>query len=225
MGVTAGRRASGRAGETPLRTCAVTRAQRPQDELIRFVAAPDGSIVPDLSCRLPGRGVWVSNDRDAVAAAVRTKAFGRSLKLDVRADAGLPGLVERLLIERAAHALSLANKAGLVVAGHAKVEAMIAAGVAVVLVHGSDAASDGAARLDRQFAAMSRDARREPRVVRDLPIDQLSLALGRSNVVHAALKTGGAAELFVSEAERLRRFKTGKTDGAGSGRAEARPPE
>ena len=63
----------GEAGAGSLRLCAVSRTQRPPDDLIRFVLAPDGSIVPDLARRLPGRGVWVAATRATVAAAVRQK--------------------------------------------------------------------------------------------------------------------------------------------------------
>ena len=115
---TAGERQS-EAGSDSLRLCAVSRAQRPPEELIRFVLAPDGSIVPDLARRLPGRGVWVAATRDTVAAAVRQKAFAKSLKQQVSMPDDLPGLVERLLVKRVGEALSLTNKAGLLVAGFA----------------------------------------------------------------------------------------------------------
>ena len=75
----------------PLRLCAVSRAPKPPEELIRFVAGPDGAIVPDLARRLPGRGVWVDATREAVAAAVRQKAFAKSLKRQVSVPADLAG--------------------------------------------------------------------------------------------------------------------------------------
>ena len=115
-------------GSGPLRLCAVSRVQKPPEELIRFVAGPDRAIVPDLARRLPGRGVWVDATRDAVAEAVRRKAFARSLKQNVSVPADLPDLVERLLQKRLAEAVSIANKAGLLVAGFAKVEELIEAG-------------------------------------------------------------------------------------------------
>ncbi len=40
-----------------MRMCAVTRQVRPIDELIRFVVAPSGEVVPDLKRKLPGRGL------------------------------------------------------------------------------------------------------------------------------------------------------------------------
>ena len=99
------------------RQCAVTRAVLAPDALIRFVQAPDGAIVPDLERRLPGRGVWLTPHRDIVEKAVRTKAFARSLKTDVRVPEGLGALVDALMLRRVVDAVSLANKAGRGVAG------------------------------------------------------------------------------------------------------------
>ncbi len=200
------------AGEPPIRTCAVTRREAPAAELIRFAAAPDGVIVPDLSAKLPGRGVWISCDRRTVADAVRTKAFARSLKREVKADTGLPDLVEALMIRRMAGALSLANKAGLALTGFSKVDKTIAHGGVLVLLHGCDGSADGMEKLDRRYLAMCRDAGQTPLIDRTFAIAQLSLALGRSNVVHAALMTGGAAQNFLSEAGRLQRYRTGRQD-------------
>ncbi len=38
------------------RTCIVTRESGYADDMIRFVAGPDGAVVPDLKHELPGRG-------------------------------------------------------------------------------------------------------------------------------------------------------------------------
>src|SRR5262249_62338027 len=116
----------GEANTGPLRQCAVTRAKKPPEELIRFVAGPDGAVVPDLARHLPGRGVWVDATYAAVAAAVRQKTFARSLKRQLSVPADLPARVERLMARRLSEALSLANKAGLVVAGVAKIRAPMA---------------------------------------------------------------------------------------------------
>ena len=45
------------------RMCIVTRETLPADEMIRFVAGPDGSVVPDLKRTLPGRGCSVKAER------------------------------------------------------------------------------------------------------------------------------------------------------------------
>ncbi|MCL4765569.1 MAG: RNA-binding protein [Hyphomicrobiaceae bacterium] len=198
-----------------LRTCIVTREQRPPEELIRFVPGPGAEIVPDVARRLPGRGVWVSAERGAVAEAVRRKAFARSLKRQVVARPDLPEVVERLLAKRAGDALSLANKAGLVTTGFTRVEAAIAAGGVAALLHGQDAAEDGVAKLDRLFRAVSAQTGRPAVVDRELTVEQLSLALGRANVVHAALSAGGATTNFLNEAGRVARYRSGSPPSEG----------
>lgn len=200
------------AGKAPLRTCVVTRRELPPDQLIRFVASPEGNVVPDLACRLPGRGVWVSLDAALVARAVATRAFNRGLKREVSVDTDMPRLVERLLVDRARAALSMANKAGQVLAGFTKVDGAIMAGTAIAIIHANDASGDGAEKLDRRYAAMCRDLDRPPKIVRCFTIEQMSLAFGRSNVVHAALTMGGAAQSFILEAGRLERYRTGMQD-------------
>ena len=207
MGVATHKMAGEPAEGGPVRTCAATRDQRSVDELLRFVVSPEGVLTPDLACRLPGRGVWVTAQRKALEAAIKSRAFNRSLKRQVKTPPDLADLVEKLLVRRVSDALSIANKAGLVLAGTTKIEAALAAGTPVAIIHAPDAAEDGVARMDRRYAAMARDAGVPVRIVRELTNEQLSLALGRSNVVHAALKKGGAAELFILEAERLRRYR------------------
>jgi uncharacterized protein len=200
-----------READGPLRTCAVSRAQKPPEELVRFVAGPDRAIVPDLARRLPGRGVWVDATRQAVAEAVRRKAFARSLKQNVTVPADLPALVERLMQRRLAEAVGIANKAGLLVAGFAKVEELIEAGRAAVLIHAAEAAADGAAKLDRKFKALRGFDDASAAIVRELATAELSLAMGRSSVIHAAAAEGGASWRLIEEARRLKRYRLGST--------------
>lgn len=195
--------------EGSLRLCVVTRAERPPAELIRFVAAPDGAIVPDVARKLPGRGVWVTASRETIAAAVKTKAFAKSLKRAVAVPADLADTVEWLLTQRTVNALSLANKSGLVVTGFTKVEKALDGGGITALVHGSDAAADGCDKLDRKLRAIMAVSGRTAAIIGALTTEQISLAMGRPNVVHAGLILGGATDGFLGEAERLRRYRSG----------------
>ncbi len=195
--------------EGSLRLCAATRVSRSPDELIRFVEGPDGGIVPDLARRLPGRGVWVGADRESIGLAVRAKAFARSLKGPVAVPADLPEQVDRLLERRLCDALALANKAGLVLTGFEKIDRKLASGSVYALVHGSDAAEGGRDKLDRKFLVVSAHPDAAERIITLLKIEQMSLAIGRSNVVHAALIKGGATERFMVEAGRLQRYRSG----------------
>jgi predicted RNA-binding protein YlxR (DUF448 family) len=193
----------------PLRRCAVTRAELPPEDLIRFVADPSGTIVPDLSRKLPGRGVWVRGERPAIEAAVKTNAFAKSLKRQVSVPEDLSQRIDALFLGRLLNTLSLANKAGLVSTGAEKVEKLLDGGRAMALVHGADGTAEGRRKLDRKFSAIQGDKGQPAPIVDWLTIEQLSLAIGRSNVVHAALIQGGATRRFLSEAERLKRYRCG----------------
>ncbi|MFD0988084.1 RNA-binding protein [Methyloligella solikamskensis] len=190
-----------------LRRCALTRASREKHELIRFVASPDGEAVPDLKEKLPGRGVWITADHASVAEAAKRNAFGRGLKTSLKVPPGLADRVGQMLNEAALSALGLANKAGEVTCGFAKVEAAIKRDRVLALVHASDAAEDGCKKLDAKFRARAEHQTLPP--IRGFTAEQLSLVLGRPNVIHAALARGGAAKNFIEAANRAERYFLG----------------
>ena len=190
-----------------VRSCALTRARRPKDELIRFVLGPDGTVVPDLKGNLPGRGVWLTADQETIAKAAKRNVFAHALKTEAKLPDGLPVLVDRLLADAALSALGLANKAGEAVFGHAKVEEALGKGRVIALVHASDAAEDGCRKLDGKAKGLR--AGSPIPAIRAFGSDELSLASGRTNVIHAALIQGGAARKFLAAAARVERYRNG----------------
>jgi predicted RNA-binding protein YlxR (DUF448 family) len=202
-----------------MRMCAVSREVRPIDELIRFVVAPSGEVVPDLKRKLPGRGLWIGASRRTVAEAVRRHHFSRGFKRDVRVAATLPADTEALLERSCSEALAMAAKAGQVVSGYAKVEGLLEQGRAEALIHASDGAADGIRKLDAIAGQRSRnigDSHRLP-IVTALTSAQLDLALGRSNVIHAALLAGPASKTFLSRCQILVRYRMDDDDKTGDG--------
>lgn len=189
------------------RRCALTRAHRAKSDLIRFVLGPDGTVVPDLKERLPGRGVWLTATYDTIAEAAKRRAFGRALKTDARAPDGLAEQVDGLLAESALGALALANKAGELVFGHTKVEEALRSGRTIALVHAADAAADGVRKLDGKARAVTSGQGLPAICV--FTADELGLASGRTNVIHAALIQGGAAQKFLAAALRVERYRKG----------------
>lgn len=190
------------------RLCIVTRAVKPTAEMIRFVVGPDGAVVPDLKRKLPGRGVWVTATRAALTTAAERKVFARSFKRDVRIPPDLVDLVERLLERAALDALGVAYKAGSVAAGFSKVEAALAADPVVALLHATDGASDGVRKLAGAAARRFPDAQARPLDVGLFTSVQLDLALGRANVVHAAVLAGPASAGFLVRCRNLERFRS-----------------
>jgi len=203
-GPASARRSGERASE---RTCIATRAVLPPDRMLRFVVAPDGQVVPDLAARLPGRGAWVSATRSALEQALKRKAFGRAFKGKGLCGPELVDLVEQLLEKDALAALGLANKAGQVVTGFMKVSEALDGGRKAtnvgVLLHAADAGADGVAKLDGAARRATMATGREIARIDSLPGVQLDLALGRANVVHAALLAHPTSAGFLARVRRL----------------------
>ncbi len=174
------------------RTCIVTREVCDPARLIRFVAGPDGSVVPDLKRKLPGRGVWVTASRNHVEQAVENALFARGLKTNVKADQKLPGRVEALLLETALGALGFARKAGQCLTGSGKTESAIRSGKVLSILHASDGAENGLLKI-RQAARAAAGGDMTVPIWRVFTIEQTSLALGESHAIHAVLTEGGAA--------------------------------
>ena len=190
----------------PERTCIVTRAKHSPDAMIRFVLSPDKAVVPDIRRKLPGRGVWVLAQAGLVQQAVKKQAFGRGFKAKVNVAPDLAETLDRLLESDALQSLSFANKAGAVLTGFVKVSAALAAGPVLALLNASDASADGL----RKMAQVVRRQGAEASAPADINIFtslQLDLALGRTNVIHAALKDTAAGAAFVARAHRLAGFR------------------
>jgi predicted RNA-binding protein YlxR (DUF448 family)/ribosomal protein L30E len=189
------------------RRCIVTRSSHAPDGLMRFVRAPDGSVVADLKHNLPGRGAWVTARRTMVAEAVRKGLFKRALKEDVAVATDLPDQVEALLTLRARESLSLANKAGEAVPGFTKVETALRSGRVIGLIAAEDGAEDGQNKLKNLVKSMTSDDKSSILCFSGLDSTDLGLAFGRSHVIHAALIDGPAARAAVSRLQRLHDYK------------------
>ena len=190
----------------PVRQCALGRNRSPEDDLLRFVLDPEKRVVPDIKRKLPGRGVWVTASRMAVDDAVRKKSFFRGFREAVTVPEDLGETVDGLLRRAALQDLAMANKAGCVVAGFAKVEKALAGDRGTILLHASDAAPDGRRKLDR-LVHRSADAEGEsPASLICFTSAEVSAALGRHNVMHAAIKQEGAGRKFVGTALRYMRY-------------------
>jgi len=195
------------------RLCVATREIKPIEDMIRFVLGPDGTVVPDLKRKLPGRGVWVTARRVALAQAVDRGAFRRSFKSDVKVSKDLLTLVEQLLERFVLDSLAIARKAGDVASGFAAVAEAIESEGVVALLHAKDASLEGCRKIEallkRRFAG---DAKKIVTIAA-FTSAQLDLALGRSNVVHAALLAGRASDTVIARWLVLDRFRIGEPGG------------
>ncbi len=191
------------------RMCIVTRDSGSPDTLLRFVAAPDGTIVPDLKRTLPGRGCWVSPRREAVDKAVAKKLFARALKRDVKADPDLGTAVDRLLVAQLAGMMNMARKAGQFINGAAKVEAAVRSGEAIAVFHSKDAAADGVRKIDQARKAwhLGTGADAEIPAFHLLSGAELDELMGQNAFIHACALAGQAGEGVVKRATLLETYR------------------
>ncbi len=195
-------------GDGPNRKCIATGEVQPKYGLIRFVAGPDGQVVPDIWGKLPGRGVYVSSDRAAIDRAIAKKLFARGLKQPVQVPDGMADEIERQLVRRVVDLISMARKSGQAVTGYEKVKDWLSKEEAQVLVQAVDGSGRGKSKLSTPHFG---------HYIGWLTADELGMAFGRQTVIHAALASGGLSQRVVEEAQRLHGMR--QTDG-GKGRAE-----
>jgi predicted RNA-binding protein YlxR (DUF448 family)/ribosomal protein L7Ae-like RNA K-turn-binding protein len=188
----------------PLRRCVVTRAQLPKERMIRFVLGPDRVVIPDLSARLPGRGMWLSASGDVLegsgakgdAGRLLVRAFARAARGPVSVPPDLPVLLQAALIRRIGELLGLARRAGQAVAGFEKAREWVRAGKARLVVQASDGSEAERARfLSGSGAGIE--------VIDPLDAAALGRVFGRDHAVHVAIAPGRLAESLSLEAARL----------------------
>jgi len=197
----------------PERTCVVSGLKGSPETMLRFALSPEGVVVPDIRQKLPGRGVWTRLDHAAVRQAAGKQAFSRGFRVSVRAGADLADEVDRLLEQDALGFLSMVSKAGLVITGGAKVEAAIRAAASKAnlagLIQASDGGRDGASKLGRLVDGVLGDRAEFVARINLFDSRRLDLALGRTNVIHAALLTGPASAAFLGKVARLNLYRSG----------------
>lgn len=194
------------------RRCLVTRAVQPKERMLRFVVDPGGVVVPDLAETLPGRGLWLTAERDIVAAASARNLFARAARASVTAPDDLADRVEALLLGRLLDGLGLARRAGQVAIGFETAREALRSGRVAVLLTASDAADGGARKLKALAPAAAR--------VDLLASGELGQAFGREHIVHATVAAGRLAEKVRRDAGRLAGFRAGFGAGFGSGETE-----
>ena len=179
----------------PERRCLVTGEVQPKRGLIRFVVGPEGVVVPDILGKLPGRGMYVSAEREVLERAVAKGLFARGAKRSVTVPDGLVITVEDLLARRVVESISMARKAGLAVAGYEKVRDWLGKDAVRILFQASDGSERGKSKLHPPGGRGS--------FFEVLTASELGLSFGRERVIHAALGKGGLTERIREDAIRL----------------------
>ena len=187
----------------PDRKCIVTGEVQPKFGLIRFVVGPEDVIYPDISDKLPGRGVYVAADRDTLEMAVSKKLFSRGAKQQVIIPEDLLDEVEKQLARKVVDLIAMSRKAGSAVAGYEKTKSWLQSEEAQVLYQAVDGSGRGKSKLSTPHYGS---------YIGWLTSEELGLAFGRQIVIHGALASGGLTKRVVEEAQRLRGVRRASID-------------
>ena len=173
------------------RTCILSGQSLPRDQLIRFVAGPDGHAVADLAEKLPGRGVWVETSaeslRKVAARDMLRRRIGAGFR-DIEADIAH---IAVMLHQRALASAGLARRAGDLVGGSGKLAAEGESFAGLL-------AAPGASEREMRRLQGRLDVDWTSRALR---AEELGRVFGRDSLVFAAVRRGGVAKT----AENLRR--------------------
>ncbi len=218
----AGQKRSGRRAG-PHRTCIGCRRLRPQSELLRVVADPEGSIWPDHFGKLPGRGAHLCPNVVCMREAVQRRAFSRAFKRalqPVDADA----LAENFAVQARKQALAIlvtALRSGFIEAGRDRVQQFLADQKKVPLVLVAEDASSGTQQQMRTMAERAGVIWRQALTKRELS----ALHRGKPLAV-LSLRHRGMAKRLLDELDPLLSLEASiKTPESKSGPSARKPRE
>lgn len=178
-----------------------------KSQMIRFVEAPDGQVVPDIAEKLPGRGVWVKADRSSLETAIKSGGFKRGFKANISVDDTLVDQTEQLLKRRVLSLMTMALKAGHIHMGFDQVKSASQAEPLAWRIEASNGAAGGRGKIRVLTKAVSRELGfKETPVLGCFTSAELGAALNREDIVHAAIKKGRMAKNFDQAIGRLAGF-------------------
>lgn len=161
------------------RKCIVCGLIKPKEELLRFVVTESGYLLPDFNKKIAGRGIYVSNSRQALAKALKNNLFVKSVHRNLQIDENLSKIVEKLLYHKGLQSINLAIKASAVISGFEKVRDKLLKDQVAFLIEAQDAAPDGCRKLEVAAKGLP--------ILKPYTTADLDSALDRVNTVHLAV--------------------------------------
>jgi hypothetical protein len=162
-------------------------------------------------------------EKKLFARAAKAPASGGEPRKQVQATADLADRAEKSLLARMIGDLGLARRSGALVLGFDNVmRELEGPKPPKALIEALDGSRDGKRKL---YAAAHR-LELNCAVIESLTCAELGLALGRENVIHAAVQPGGLAERLIFDAQRLSGFRAragNESPRATAGKNESKP--
>ena len=191
------------AGKGPRRTCVACRREKSQEQLVRYVAAPDGTLAVDYRHRLPGRGAYTCISYDCLQEAVEKRQFQRSFRgrcqqVDFNTLAGqLKSAIEQKIV----NLLGMGRKSGQVTSGTNAIMQALRHNDDVALVVVTEDISPAIAEKLQGLAA-----RQKVDCSRLLGKDLLGQILGKGERSAVAVQKGALANAILIELQRYKQL-------------------
>jgi uncharacterized protein len=187
--------------------CVITRNICEKSLLLRFVTGPDGSLVEDVTGKLPGRGCHVFPSRDNL-----TKLLKRSGVRGAAVEVQLLR-IERVLLRRLLDGLKLARRAGDLRWGLRAVKDLVDSTVrlgdnqaSMLWLLAADSASNTREKFERQRRKMALVTKSDPEVFELLDRDSFGEVCGGNEVAVLIVHKDGMVRRVRADIVRLQSF-------------------
>ena len=184
------------------RRCALTKQTKPESELIRYVANEAGDIFVDVNAKAPGRGVWISADKEILEKAIKSNSFANSLKRKCMPNLDLIEQTKSALMQKCLDMLGFAKRAGQVFFGFDTVYESVKSKRPAFIIEANDSAKDGREKI----IGLANAKWGNIPIIGCFSNQDLSQIFGRENVIHAVFAKGVFAQNWGNELSRLAGF-------------------
>lgn len=180
-----------------VRKCIVEGVTKPTSELLRFVMIGN-TLYPDFNKKLPGKGIYVTNNRLSLETALAKKLFNKVTRHNLKIDDDFVNIVENIIKTQALNSLNIARKAGALVAGFEKVKEEIKKNKVEFIIEALDAGKDGKEKI--AFLAKSVE------IFNLFSIDELDITLNKENTVHIAILKSDTSRMVYNNLKKYENF-------------------
>ena len=166
------------ASRSKMFTCLSSGLKLDRTNLLKFVIAPDGSLILDLKDELPGEGFWITSSRKILEASCSENLFSQASSKKVLIPENFLLQVETLLVKQFNSTIGFCRRSGLLVWGFEKVRATLLREKALLRIEALDGSDGEKLKLDSITIVP---------VLQSLYAYEMAATLGRERIVHCAL--------------------------------------
>ncbi|MBP3687805.1 MAG: DUF448 domain-containing protein [Alphaproteobacteria bacterium] len=183
--------------ETIERKCILDGTVKPQSELLRFVEL-NNTLLPDFNKKLPGKGMYITNNRFSLEKALEKKLFHKVSRHNLKIAENFVETIEELIKQKALETLNLARKSGALVTGFEKVKEAVKKNQVKFIIEATNAGTDGKEKV-ALFA-------KNIEIFNLFSIDELDMCLNKENTVHIAILKSDIAVMVYQNLKRYQNF-------------------